>query len=448
MMRMRSVLRFAAVMMAAVILFSAAAAEEEKIAVRVGDLSYTVSEVQQYANKSAMRVESMTGMSLIQLYEENTDVSFLTEAAEHFVTVGMVELKARELELDRLTADEEAALTQYAREYYEALWQQMTDLVEENYPDVSGTDRERVISETMEESGYTLDSLYRECYLALLEQRLADRFCPEITVTDEEAAAFFADTYVRPDRERYENDIALFEQNVLMNGETCYYVPEGYRYIKYIVMNPVSKVSTPVKEAEYALQDAQDALQTAQQALNIAALDTEGTGLETAAAEYQRAEQAVRKAEEDLDACKTAAEAEYLPFRALVGNAMAEGETFDALIERYSVYAEKNTEGFKGYPFHPGSGNWDERMRDAAAALGAEGDLSAPVYVNGGIYLLCRMEDVVCGEYQPDAETLEELKENLLLQKQAEQLDELIAGWKQDVNVVIDISELKMPAAY
>lgn len=422
-------------------------AEEEAIAVRVGDLTYTVTEVQQYADKTASQVQDLSGMTLAQLYEENTEVSYLTDAAEHFVTVGLTELKARELGLDQLTAEEEEALRAYAREYYEALWQQLKTSAAEAYPDLSGDDLEKAISKTLEDTGYTLDSLFREAYLALLEQRLADHFCPEITVTDEEVTAYYQENCVDPDLERYENDLDLFEQNVLMNGENSFYVPYGYFYLQYIVLEPVAKVSGPVTDAEYALLDAQELLQSAQTTLNLAALETGETAMEDAVAAYQEAARQVQGAETALSERKTEAEAQYIPFHDLIAEAMANGETFDALVERYSVYAKQNPEDFKGTPFHPNSSLWDERLRAEAASLEKTGDLSEPVYVGGNILLLCRGEDIPGGPYEPDAETFEEMKDSLLLQKQTERLDTFLAEWRQDVNIEIDISGLTMPSA-
>ena len=47
---------------------------------------------------------------------------------------------------------------------------------------------------------------------------------------------YYEQQYVSVYRARYEDDIPLFEQEVLLSGGQTYYIPEGYRRIKHIVM--------------------------------------------------------------------------------------------------------------------------------------------------------------------------------------------------------------------
>ena len=84
--------------------------------------------------------------------------------------------------------------------------------------------------------GCTQEAYREELELSLKNQRLLNLYCGEIALGDGEALAYYERQYVSVCRERYEGNIPLFEQEVLVSGGISYYVPEGYRRIKHIVM--------------------------------------------------------------------------------------------------------------------------------------------------------------------------------------------------------------------
>ena len=428
-------------------LFTFTAFADDAVAIRVGDRTYSVSEVQQYVDRAAVSLQNNLGMTLSAIYGGDEAQAFLQDAAGHFVTMGMIERKADELGLSRLTREEEDSLWDFAREYYEQLWQQMSEKISTAYPDLEDADLEEIITETLETSGYTLDEVYNDARLTLIEGRLIERFCGEIAVTDEDAAAYYQEVYVQPDRELYENDILTFEQNVLFGGLTSCYVPEGYFYIKYILLNPTETAKGSVTVAQDRLEACQLELENARTALGLAALEQEDPdALGKAGAAYQAAEQAAADAEAALEDAKSAAEAEYESFYDLIAAALESGTSFEELMTQYSVLSDMTSAGEPGYPFHPDSVIWDPRLAEAARGLKRYGDLTHPIYALDSIYLVCRMDDMVTGAYEPDAETMTQLKDNLLLEKQTGKLDELIEEWKSGVEIEMDISGLKMPA--
>ena len=83
---------------------------------------------------------------------------------------------------------------------------------------------------------WSLDAYRQEAELTLKNQRLIALYCGDISVTDQEVQDYYEQQYVSVYRARYEDDIPLFEQEVLLSGGQTYYIPEGYRRIKHIVM--------------------------------------------------------------------------------------------------------------------------------------------------------------------------------------------------------------------
>ena len=137
--------------------------------------------------------------------------------------------KEGQAEIDEQTRQ---ALDEQARQAYEAAWQQMAEAIRSGTPDA--TDEQ--ISAFLTHMGYTLDAYRQEAELTLKNQRLIALYCGDISVTDQEVQDYYEQQYVSVYRARYEDDIPLFEQEVLLSGGQTYYIPEGYRRIKHIVM--------------------------------------------------------------------------------------------------------------------------------------------------------------------------------------------------------------------
>ena len=108
----------------------------------------------------------------------------------------------------------------------------MAEAIRSGTPDA--TDEQ--ISAFLTHMGYTLDAYRQEAELTLKNQRLIALYCGDISVTDQEVQDYYEQQYVSVYRARYEDDIPLFEQEVLLSGGQTYYIPEGYRRIKHIVM--------------------------------------------------------------------------------------------------------------------------------------------------------------------------------------------------------------------
>ena len=431
----------AAFVMVAVLFTLPFAAAESGAAVRVNDRVFTAETVQAYINETAANMPLTVGTTADALFGDDKE-AFLTAAAEHFVTVAIVEDKLAERGLDTFSPEEEEALQEYARQTYDLLWQSVADEIKEAYPDMDIPDR--VITQTMESAGYSMDGIYEKAAQSVLMDRFAAEFCPEVTVTEEEVMAAYRETYVEPDRLLYENDIGLFEENVLFSGNTTTYVPEGYFYVKYIAFRPSQERSDAITRAQLDLTEAETETEAARSALAEAALD-ENADLTTARERCRLAAETEEAARQALDEAIRLTEEDFAPMRSLIVTSLGEGESFESLIAAHSVQPAYVSPEEPGYPFHPDSPNWEDNVRDEIAGLTKYGDCTGAVYTGGFVCVYCRMDDMACGEYTPDAETRSEMSETLLLAKQSAAMDEKVAAWRDEYDIEIDISGLVFP---
>lgn len=424
-----------------VLLLTVQCAAADGIAVRVNDRVYTVETVQKYVNETAANMPLTFGMTAGEAFEGRHE-EFLQAAADHFVTVAIVMDKLHAKGLDKISAEEDEALQEYARQTYEQLWQGVADKMKEEEPDVVNSDR--LITQTLENAGYSMDGIYEKGMQELLMERFTVVFCPEVTVTDEELRSYYHDTYTEPDRQLYENNIPLFEEYVLQAGESSTYIPEGYFYVKFIAMNPSEQRIKAILHAEQVYADAHEETAAAQEALAQAAL-LDDADLTAARERYKAAQAAEEQAAAALDEQQRLAEADYAPMMDLIEAARENGDPFESLIGKYSAQPMYTAADEPGYPFHPLSESWEENVRLQIAALEKNGDCTQPIYTGGSVCIYCRMADMPGGEYEPDEATWAEMRRALLLAKQNVALDEKVTEWRADYDIEIDLSGLVFP---
>lgn len=432
--------RTAACLLIMIIVLCGSALAEEA-AVRVNEKVYTVSEVQKYIDETAVNMSMMLGIDIADIYDADSREEFLTEAAEHFVTVELMNEKLRELGMLDISEEEEDALREFAQVKFDEIWMGLNERIEEAYPGLE--DRERYVTQLVESAGYSMDGIYGQALQALRQQRLIDLYCTDIEVSDEETEAYYEENFVAPDREKYEGDIDAFESEVLLGGGSSSYVPVGYFYIKYIVLEPKEASEDAVYSAEIKAAECAAARENAYNALAVGAL--ENGDLDALRTAYQTALGEETCALEALDEAAAAAERDYLPIWQVVRDALVAGETFEEQMLKFSIDTDMAQDIDTGYPFHPVSRIWDTRLSESVSTLTSEGEITMPIYASGRIYIVCRMQDLPEGAYPLDAEAREELRQGILLDKQAERLDELAAEWRKDAEVEIDISGLVFP---
>lgn len=123
-----------------------------------------------------------------------------------------------------------------------------------------------------------MDAYYQEALASERYRRILALYCGDVTVTPAQILQYYLDVFVNPDRLRYENDIPLYESEILQTGNEAFYTPQGYRRIKHILLAYSQEITEAPDQIDSRVQQAQATKDEAYDALARAAAD----GLDTA----------------------------------------------------------------------------------------------------------------------------------------------------------------------
>ena len=293
---------------------------------------------------------------------------------------------------------------------------------------------EAEITHWLEESGYTVDAYFREAQITERQYRLVEMYCSDIVLKQSDVDDFYMENYVEPDREKYENDIDLYDSEIALTNSEAFFVPEGFRYIKQIVLPLPDGFEDQLKPYERRvksrLQDAQTVY------LELADAAAEAETMEDFA-EQKAAYKAAREKMEEARQAYLAKLKEAVPQVQdtvdTIRQATEAGIRFEDSIKKYSIdqqYVEGN-----GFQFHPNSKRWPEPFGEAIAAMEKPGDLSEPVASDDGVHIFCYMGDVPAGVHTLTDEERAALEQSALRAAQKKKLDELVQEWKADYEI-------------
>lgn len=313
-------------------------------------------------------------------YAEDAKMSVL----DGLVEGKLLEIKAREAGVYALSDAEKAEIEARVREEYDENLRYYMDF----RFDESKTEDE-IRAETvayLEESGYSYETMLQEAERNAWQDRLFEHVTANMTVTDEQMREFYqrqldsAELTYTADYSEYEMDAEA--------GRTMVWNPEGVRRVDSILISFDEN-----QGAEYlSLQAAIEGGDTSGQA----ALD----------ALYAALEPEAQRVLERLNA----------------------GERFEALMAEYGSVNPN------GSYVSDRSTLCGEAFREAAMALGAPGDLSAPVRTEGGVCILRYAADVPAGAV--DFETVrDELRSTYEAELKTSLYNATVVQWMEDANI-------------
>ena len=408
----------------------AESAREDPVVVRVGEFSYPLSVVQGSLDSELELSQMLRGDAPSKEEKE----ARLQGVVDSFVGLGVIENKLTEAGKNDFTDAEVEALNQTAQSKYEELWQTLYQQMQQSDAAVT----EAQVTSQLESMGYTFQAIYDELELETRQNRAVELFVGEIVLTQDQVDEYYEAQFVGPDRADYENDIDRYDQEILMNNNEAFFTPEGYRYIRQIVLEIPEAALNATRTEQVALTRATQAMAVTLQNLTLAATEAEDWNEELAAAKaaYDEASDALNDAQADY---ASALESAALPLVQDVVDEINEqyaaGIYFKSLISRYSTdKSERNVSG-DGYPFHPDSKMWPEAFRAAAAALEKPGDISAPVLTEQGVHIICYEGDVPAGAHVLNDEERNMLNAAALRYYQMEKLNALVEGWQADYEI-------------
>lgn len=430
---MRKAKRGLAVLMAlSILLCGAAFAEaEDPVVVRVGDVTFTRSQLQSALDSDIATTQVLGQVALT----DEEKLALRDDTINRFIGVGLIEMKLRETGRNDFTKEEEENLKAAARNQYEQLWQGFWQRAQ----DSGEAFTEAQITEFMEDEGYTTEAIYEEYKATERRYRAVELYCPNLTLTEDMIEEYYQTQFLTPDRERYENDLDLYEQEILAQKNESFYTPEGYRAIQQILLSYPEEVEKGLKKERETVNRAGKATAEALQSLATAAAVAEGwDDMAEPRAAYDAALEALKAAQADFNEKRRQLARPLIQDTAQAIQAAHDaGIDFGTLIDKYSTdKSEQNTEK-GGYPVHPDSKNWPEDFIEAAMALKAPGDISKPVFSDLGIHILCYASDIPAGEHELTADERETLNASALYYYQNQELEALIADWRDEYEIEI-----------
>lgn len=399
-----------------------ASSEDRQITVKAGDIVFYADQVQRDLNVLIEDYE-LAGKTLTE--EERAAAA--QEIVDDYVIRALTKARLKKLGLDKPDENTLYEMRSAAQKSYDEYWQKFRDL------DASADYTDDELTVYLEENGVNIDYFFDTLQTEYEMRQLADYYKININISENEIDSFYKENYVDPSRERYENNIPLFEEEVISGGGDSAYVPEGFRILHQIVIPVPDKIRSELtqieSEADAAAKEAEDAYNKIAQL----AIDGKSTSQQTEIyrtamdridelnVEYGKLWQSVLTA--------TADECDELYARMLTG------ESFEDLMK---LYDPNNT-----LIYHAKSQRWSEELMAGAATLKEKGDISQPTLCADGVHILCYYDDIPAGEARlENEEDRSMLRELLVQQRTREKVKKLVEPWGEEFGLVTDLSTL------
>ena len=411
------------------VMLSAAAEAADPAVVRVGEVVYSLS-VAQFAVDPYADIAEAGGEELTE--EEKQEI--IRSVMDHLVNLAVIENKLMETGHHDFTPDEMDILRAAAASQYENTWQTLYRQAQDAGFDAT----EAEITAWMDEAGYTQEAFLREIKAQEWESRILDLYCSDVTVTEEEAEKYYRETFLEPDRAKYAGNIPQYEQDALAGGIQVFYMPEGYRYIKNILLAFPEEIETGLAAIRTEGKKQASAVQKAYEKLAAAA----AAGEDIAPLKERYDEITARLREQEEKYLAKAREAIPLLQETIdtIREKLAAGISIETLLQEYSLDQQQTGTDKPGALYHPDSELWPEDAKAVLNALETPGELSRPYADEQGVHLFFYAGDAPGGERILTGEERIQLRESALYAAQTEKLSGLVEEWKQDYEITVDAS--------
>lgn len=370
------------------------------------------------------------------------------DIAQSMLKDKIIQFKATELGLATPTDEEAQQLADNA--------QTALDNYVENYRtsyEEEGKSEEDVIADTkafLAENGVDYDFLYAQELETYASDKLFAEVVKDVSVTDEEVRARF-DELVAADQLSYQD--AYSYESARMNGTDIYWNPEGYRYVRQVLVafdddqsarysEITGRISTLEKEMEEvtATPEPETTAEAEETATAEATEEAEATATAEATPEATQEPRSVEEIQADLDAANAELEALYAELKPTCDEVTAkfeEGESIDSLIATYGGDPGSiNDDGTTNtYVVSADSASYDSAFVEAAMSVDTIGQLSAPANGRYGCYMVYYDSDVPAGEVDYDS-VKEALTADLLEETRQSVYDAQIATWSEELHAV------------
>lgn len=398
------------------------AEENDPVIVRVGKVEYHLS-LARYSYQANLDLMAYQGYTPTEAEKQD----LIEQTIEHLVDMALIENKLAKKGRNDLSEAEESLLRSYAGNVYETLWQSFQQRVKDEGYDST----EEQITNWLNEQGYTLDIVYQEALANVHYSRIFDLYCPDVTVTEEEVQAYLEDSFIRPDRDAYENDIPRYEREILNTGNESFFTPSGYRIIRQILLPYPQSLVDEINALQPALEEASATVENAYHAVADTAIA--GGDVEAARAEYEKQMEAYAGLLGQVVELEQSALPMVKETTDEIAKRYAAGESFESLIPIFA--SEAGDEAGGELLFHPDSENWAEAFRETVAALEKPGDITEPFVTNLGIHIVQYQEDLPSGIHELTEEEQQALEASALEAKQMKILAGYLEQWREQYTI-------------
>lgn len=341
------------------------------------------------------------------------------QAVEGLVELAVMEKKIAEMGLDQFTVEEEAEIKSTVDEQYES-YAAFVKSYALSDTELTGDELQAAIDEQMIAMGYgTKEQMLETERMTRAQDRLVDSVTSAVSMSDEEVQAEY-DYRLYNAKSTYEEYPYAYGVDLTNGTVGMYYAPAGYRYVKHILIQFNADDQATIDELNTQLAAKQNELADAQ--------ETEALNAEIAALEAE------------LDAAKENAYATIQPTIDEIQQKLAEGESFDSLIDAYNQDPGM-TSASEGYAVSAVSTNWVQEFTDASMKLENIGDISEPVRSSYGIHIIQYVSDIPEGEIGLE-NVREELTQELLTTKQDNAFISALDQWVEEANAKVYLDRL------
>ncbi|MDR2656349.1 MAG: peptidylprolyl isomerase [Oscillospiraceae bacterium] len=375
---------------------------------------------------------SMYGLSI-----DTSDEEFIKSVKESTLT-GVTSQKVRAQQFAArgltLTPEEEAQIETAADEAYESwIASYTTSLQQSNASLIESTARDQAIKE-LDAQGLTRDLMVESNRDGVISERLKDDVTKDVTISDEDVNAE-ADTRRAEQKTNYDENPASFGTD-LMNGALVLYRPEGYRYVKNLLVGIPEEIQTEIDNINtelsnndynrYSLEQQRTSFGTLNEA-DEQTFNSLFAGLDETDAQLNA--QLEEKLAQGKEQVKARAEE-------VLAKVQEDGADFDALMAEYGTDTGMQSEPYKttGYPVSETTTSFVAEFKDAAMALAKPGDISGLVETDYGYHILQYASDIPAGDI-PTSEVKDTLRAEILTTRKDELYNQAMQDWTNEANV-------------
>ncbi len=424
--------------------------DRQTVIIEVAGKTFTKGEVQMQLNYTLYNqayMYQMYGMAF-----DPTDPATLASAQQQtldgMVRQAVVDQKEAEMGMLNFTDEELTELQTKVDESYAS----NTESVKTQYfaeTELTGEELDKAIEAKMLEVGYgDKDSMLENEKANKAYEKLRAEVVKGVQVTDEEIQAKY-DEKLASAKSMYESSLPSYGTEV-RQGNTVYYRPAGYRYVKNLLRKLSEEDTTAINDLQTQITEKQSQLSTVDASLAElpvdAAQDSEPEAQSRKELETTKTTLTaeVGDLQAQLDATKEAAYAKVQPAIDEVLQKLSEGGNFDALMEEYGEDDGMKASPAKeeGYLVCAGDTTWVTEFTEAAMALAKVGDVSAPVRTSFGIHLLSYVSDLPEGDV-PLSDVKDALTQEILTAKQDELFEATQDEWVKEAGAKVYADRMK-----